>query len=682
MQGNRPDRAAIELDIEVFRNYFLIMMRRAGQHAVFEMYPGSPLIDVPRLRRALAAGTIYTFNGNNFDMPLIAYMFKVLAEPGITAALACTKLKAASDFIIQTNTRGWQFLREWDVPPLQADHVDLIEVAFGDGSLKLYGGRLHSRRLQEMPINPDTLVTPTQREVLRSYCGNDLQTTADLREHLAAEIKLREHMSATYGVDLRSKSDAQIAEAVIKHELSKQIPVRTPEIEPGKVFFYKPPACIAFLSIPLRTLLDEIRSAPFVVLPNGRPQEPQALAERTVAIGRGVYRMGIGGLHSSETCTAHQVGDDELLTDTDVISYYPRIMLEGGLFPRHLTDRFLGVYRNIFDQRVKAKARAKELKTKIEALKKRITELDELERQYVEADTEASAKKLTLNGSFGKFGSPYSILYSPHLLIQVTLTGQLALLMLIEWLEHLGIQVVSANTDGIVTRCPASMKLLLDSTVRLWERRTGFATEETRYRGLFSRDVNNYLALKLGGGFKGKGAFAEPSIAKNPEHQVCTEAVKAWLEHGTPVEDTIRQCTDVRKFLTVRTVRGGAIRILESRRDESLTVAKQRKFLQSQGYPLVDKEQFVIDGVPMHTKQAYKHWAGPDRTEYVGRVVRWYYAVGETRDLRYQESGNRVPNSDGARPLMELPDTLPTDIDYERYISIARGILKDIGCSH
>ena len=36
------------------------------------------------------------------------------------------------------------------------------------------------------------------------------------------------------------------------------------------------------------------------------------------------------------------------------------------------------------------------------------------------------AMKIMINGSFGKFGSKWSVLYSPDLLIQTTVTGQLA----------------------------------------------------------------------------------------------------------------------------------------------------------------------------------------------------------------------------------------------------------------
>jgi len=42
-------------------------------------------------------------------------------------------------------------------------------------------------------------------------------------------------------------------------------------------------------------------------------------------------------------------------------------------------------------------------------------------------------------------------------------------------------------------------------------------------------------------------------------------------------------------------------------------------------------------------------------------------------------SGNKVPSSDNARPLMDMPDTFPEDLDYDRYISEANDILFDLG---
>src|SRR6478609_3841680 len=84
--------------------------------------------------------------------------------------------------------------------------------------------------------------------------------------------------------------------------------------------------------------------------------------------------------------------------------------------------------------------------------------IEELEIERKRCSVEADSKKIEINGSFGKFGSKWSALYSPDLLIQVTITGQLCLLMLIEQLEAAGVQVCSANTDGIVMRYPRVME--------------------------------------------------------------------------------------------------------------------------------------------------------------------------------------------------------------------------------
>ncbi|XSC42720.1 hypothetical protein ACF1BQ_031270 [Bradyrhizobium sp. RDT10] len=104
--------------------------------------------------------------------------------------------------------------------------------------------------------------------------------------------------------------------------------------------------------------------------------------------------------------------------------------------------------------------------------------------------------KIVNNGAFGKLDSKWSVLFAPDLMIQVTIGGQLSLLMLIEMVERAGFRVVSANTDGIVILCPTDKEDALAAVIAKWERLTGFETEETEYSALYSRDVNNYIAVK------------------------------------------------------------------------------------------------------------------------------------------------------------------------------------------
>ena len=566
-----------------------------GNTRAFELFADHPL-DMDTIRSIVAKFTLVSFNGNNFDMPLLS-----LALSGATNQA----IKNASDAIILNNLRGFALERKFKFKTMtKVDHIDLIEVAPGMVSLKIYGGRLHCKKMQDLPIEPSASISVADRELLKTYCANDLQVTQALYLKLAPQIELRAQMGKTYDLELRSKSDAQIAETVIRTQvkaITGVMPER-PIIEGGTLYQYSAPSYIRFSSAPLEAVLSMVQATKFRVIDSGKVIEPDELKNAKVAIGASVYRMGVGGLHSTESSTSHVADEKTLLIDRDVASYYPSIILGSSLAPVHMGEPFLRVYRDIVEQRLAAKHAGDKVK--------------------------ADALKITVNGSFGKFGSKWSALYSPDLLIQTTLTGQLALLMLIEALEASGIAVVSANTDGVVIKCPVSKQDVMDDIVFEWETCTGFNTEATNYRALYSRDVNNYLAFKLDGGFKAKGAYASAGLSKNPSNEICTDAVVAFLKDGTAIEDTLHACWDISRFVTIRSVKGGAI--------------------DQQGH-------------------------------YLGKAVRWYYSTAAQGPIRYRLNHYTVARSDGAQALMELPDKFPSDVDFDWYIAEAQTILKDIG---
>lgn len=284
--------------------------------------------------------------------------------------------------------------------------------------------------------------------------------------------------------------------------------------------------------------------------------------------------------------------------------------------------------------------RQEEIRNKIKAL-----EVERTRCQTIDA-----GGKVQINGCYGKLGSPYSILYAPHLMIAVTLTGQLSLLMLIERAEAAGVPVISGNTDGIVFNCPRDLfdaveddRLtggLLADVCSQWEKDTGFDLEFTEYAALYNQSVNSYFAVKPDGSVKQKGPFANPwapggamrdRLMKNPQMAVCSDAVIEKILHNTPIEQTIRDCRDPRAFVTVVTVNGGAT------------------------------------------------WRG----EYLGKVVRYYWATDGDPIVRFKATAkgthNKVPKTDGGRPMMTLPDELPGDVDYSRYVEEAEKILREIG---
>jgi hypothetical protein len=648
------------LDIELYSNYLLVMFKSIDTRKVlyFEAFTneqvdwppptdGDCLIDTNKILAILREYTIITFNGLDFDLPLL-----FMALHGASVA----EVKAAANHIIEGGLRGWQFEQHYQIKvPKWVDHIDLKEPVPGVAiSLKLYGGRLHSKRLQDLPIEPQALISPEQRPALRTYCENDLDTTIDLwlkaTDPKDDIIATRELLTSEFGVDMRSKSDAQIAEAAIKAKVSKALGenVYRQEVAPGTRYRFKPMPWLRFSDPGLRAKFDEILAAEFVVKMDGKVQMPPCLegAEVRLSSGGSTYRMGVGGLHSTESCAAHAATPSHLLRDTDVVSYYPSLILLCGLFPRNMGDHFQRVYREFFTRRIAAKKAGHK--------------------------STAQTLKIVLNGTFGKLGSRWSVIYSPDLMLQVTVTGQLALLMLIERLEGAGIQIVSANTDGIVQSCPVELEPVRRQIIARWEQETGLETEDVGYRGLYSRDVNNYVALKEGGGVKTKGVFTEPGVQKNPDNAILGKAVCDFLDKGVPVAQTIVGCADIRQFVCVQRVTGGAQIPTATKWLDDWTWAKNTSEWQQWHGGKMFKER---------RKSCPKPVLVTAEATYLGKTVRWYRSTRGVSHIEYVKNGNKVPSSDSAMPCMELPDTLPDDIDYDWYIGEANKMLKEIGAT-
>ncbi|MBV5345047.1 MAG: hypothetical protein JZU63_05695, partial [Rhodoferax sp.] len=360
---------------------------------------------------------------------------------------------------------------------------------------------MNAPKMQDLPIDPSSSISIKQRAELREYCENDLHTTAMLYKALKPQIDLRVGLSEQYGMDLRSKSDAQIAETVIISEMTKitKQGYGKTALKENTSFSYIDPRIVNFTDTKLNILINSLCEHRFTLGLNGAVQMPDWLRNTKIKIGYGEYQMGIGGLHSCEKTQYIKADDEHILLELDVASYYPNIILQQRLAPKSMGAPFLSVYQSIVTRRLEAKHRGDKVT--------------------------ADVLKIAVNGSFGKLGSKYSALFAPELLIQTTITGQLALLMLIEAIELAGARVVSANTDGVVILCPRVLEKRIEEVAFDWMLRTSFDLERTDYRALASRDVNSYVAVKLDGKVKGKGVFASTSLAKNPDDPIIAKAV-------------------------------------------------------------------------------------------------------------------------------------------------------------
>jgi len=511
--------------------------------------------------RELVKGEIATFNGVSYDLPILAAMIK-----GSDTAT----VNALSQRIINGSKPGWLYIQV----PFPKKHIDLMNCLEVIMSLKMCGARLHSRTIQDLPVNPYKEVTREEAQTLFKYCMNDVLVSEDLLHALKDRIEVREALDLD---NATARRDVNIAEKYLQGH-------RKLQHHPPNAYFARKFTLnllpIRFKSIELKTLYNELCRKEFSTNNVGKVL---TRFDTSLELGYTDYTVGLGGLHSKDSSL---MAKDCYLYD--VSSYYPNLIIKLGL----LGD----VYKRIYEARVDAKSKGN----------KRI----------------ADSYKLILNASYGKMGSTYSVLYNPQGMLSVTVNGQLLLLKLIEMCED---KVISANTDGIVTREP------IDDIVKAWSEEFDMICEKQEVDLYCARDVNNYfLTIRTQGKdgepatyIKGKGIFGEPNLKKAPHAWISSLAAIRFLADGIPIEDTIMNHEDVRDFLFVRLTKGGS------------------------------------------------SW----NEQHLGRVARWIW-VKRGFTIKYP-TGHKVPNSENAYPLMVLPKGNAVrgekfEVDYKRYIDLAK----------
>lgn len=589
---------AVGMDIESFANFFLICFKNFnnGMKVAFELSERSGL-NLDHISKIISTHCIVGFNSTNYDMPMLALALK---------GAGTNELKGASDAIIFEQILPWKIEERLGIRLPNTNHVDLSESNPSvRQSLKILNGRLHGRYMMDLPYEPDSYLSLVQMNVATLYCMNDLDSTELLFRALLEPLKLRVTLGKRWGLDLRSKSDAQVGEAVVLERVRRATGRRAwkrPDSHPP--FQYQIPSFIRFSSPQMNEVLDRLRNETFHTNAHGI-EAPKWLKETRLTFGSSTLQMGIGGLHSMENERSLISDDEKVLIDVDVTGHYPATMEKLDMYPPMVGPAFVPEFGGMRRERNDAKKRYQANEEDKEAL------------------AESEGGKIAVNGIFGKVMSVRGVLSSPPFGLAITLTGQLTVLMLVERAVAAGMDVASGNTDGVLFNMPRRLEADLSRMLKEWETETGFEVEMTRYRAVYNRDVNTYIAVKENGKVKRKGPVANPwadndlrgQMSKNPQMEVCSDALVERILHGTPFEDTIMGRKDMRDFVTVTTVKEGAA------------------------------------------------WRG----SYLGRVIRYYWSLDGDPILR-AKSKAKVGKTAGARPLMEMDGTVPDDVDYARYL--------------
>ena len=552
----------------------------------------------------------------------------------------------------------------------------------------------------------------------------------DLIDMTAAHLAAKNSQTDVETLDQRLKKLEAAKEAAIKSEdftkaadIKKSIEdkkgdrVKKAVIAEGSTFRYEPPEWMTFKTPMMQQVFETIRNTDFVIGKGGKVSFPKAFDQFEIVFDGMRHALGIGGLHSTESNRSVHSDNQNVLIDADVASQYPNIIMKLGLFPKALGKDFLTVYGGIIEKRLKAKARAKVVNREIDECTDP-ARMAELKAEKARLAVEDKGAKIMLNGSYGKLGSPYSVLFAPHLMVAVTLTGQLSLLMLIEEAHLRGIPVVSANTDGVLFNCPRTMfngfvmhegkptdRLVpspIQDIIDWWEGVTSFKMEFGEYRAVYSQSVNTYMAITPDGSYKRKGVLANhwraetpwgarnsdydpgrSGLMKNMQMTICADAALGLILNGTPVEQTIRECRDVREFITVVNATGGAMWAEPVRQEFQ---DKWRNHWSDTNWVWGDGPHHDMAGIYSETRPEPKLITRGGDEKYLGKVVRYYWSTNGAPIIKvkaHPSTGNRpkVSKTDGCRPLMTLPDdfAVPDDLDYGRYIAEAENILRDIG---
>ena len=520
------DLICIVFDVEVLRNVFTCTLLNTETHIVttYEVSERKnemkKMLDYFKNDQFIFVG----YNNIHYDNPIINYCMDFFYSNNFDANIITNSIKNLSQTI--TDKEGdfdrwktWKYANNFQT-------IDLLTMLYSQAlrvSLKEMQVTMHYKNVQEFVFDWEKDLPNEDIDKLISYNINDVMSTAELLNRCKNDLDLRVSIEQEYGIDCLSKDGMKIGMEILKHKYLEYTnmswgylkDLRSPmDLIPLKSVILP---FIKFNNPKLQELLENMKS--ITVSPERKGFEQSVLYSGTV------YNIGVGGIHSKDGACIITPNDDEYLIDCDVASLYPSLILEHHFVPRHLGDSFLKIYQGVKTERIIAKHAGEKLKD--------------------------LTLKLALNGVTGNYQNEHSWVYDPFAVMQIRVNGQLMLLMLAEMLTEIGCQVKSANTDGLTCIVPKQVETLYYDTCKTWEKITSMVLEYQKYSKVVRLAVNDYIAICEGSGkIKQKGIFiTETVLGKGLTPKIIPEALINYFVHDIPVETTINNCTDIRKFL-------------------------------------------------------------------------------------------------------------------------------------
>lgn len=523
------------VDIEVFQNFFYAAFHNGDEWR--EYYHK----DLTQLAEDLNSKELVLAGYNNFGYDDIILKL-ICVKPDITPIEI---YHASKDIIFSKDdaVRERVFQLQYADTPW-AYSIDVFQLLNGKGSLKEWACRIGSSVVAETPVDFDLPLPDDQIENVVKYCKNDVKVTKELliknwdkvllRKALATEYHLcgrvycmseqgvAQHTFLTLHKHRTGEGTGVVRENARNNPDNQQTEWKMTDICSGKVMFSTKPFRDFYVSFLAGSAKLNDKESWHL--------ETDALSKGTVSLANSLFSVGVGGIHSVDQPDVIQCDDGHAIIDLDVASYYPSLIIEEGLYPKHMGKSFCDDMRSLRDRRIKAK-RAGDKRT-------------------------SEALKIVINATFGKLNDKYSPIRSVPDAMRVTINGQLYILMLVESLYEIGCKIISANTDGVTVKIKRDDLPKLKEVKDRWQAHTKMELEEVEYASIFRRDINCYMAVTISGKIKYKGAISQDG--GKGDGLIVRKAAEEYILNGIPPSVTIESCTDPMQFMYYLRIKSNA----------------------------------------------------------------------------------------------------------------------------
>jgi hypothetical protein len=532
-------------DIEVFQNIFHCSVKNTETNDIYKFEISERKNQLRELvkffkqvDKYITWGDYYTTNINipanvifcgynnlHYDNPIINYIIEYedkLMQYNIPTI--CSSIFNLSKTITASSEDNIDAWKHWKYQ-IWFDTFDILTMLYSNKlrvGLKEIQVTMQYPNVQEFVCDWTKPLPLEDFESMIDYNINDIESTSELLNRCKKDVDLRIAIEDEYGVRVLSKDGVNIGMKILTQKYLEKTGLTWQDIKdlrsPMSVIPLKDVILpfIKYDSPILQRVLEDMKNQ--IVSPGRKGYENKFVFNNLR------YSVGVGGIHSVNSPEIIIPRDDEMLIDIDVASLYPSMLIEYEFYPRHLGKEFLEVYKQIKDERIEAKHNGDKVKNE--------------------------TLKLALNGLSGNLQNEHNFCYSPFAVMQIRINGQLLLLMLAEKLTQIGCRIVQANTDGLFVLLKKDAYSKVNSICREWEQLTKLTLEEDRFKAMYQYAINDYFAITEDNKVKEKGMFITAvKLGKGLTPKIIPKAVISFFKDGIPVEDTIKNCTDIRDFL-------------------------------------------------------------------------------------------------------------------------------------